>query len=287
MTRCPGVVMIRFPMRLALVAASAVLAVSIGRAQQGGGAPAARPLVPMAASSLLLNPDAHYGENVSLMAAVESVLSKTAFTVDQDKAKATGKEVLIIAPTLTGVVQPNTYVTVTGEVVKFDPSEVARKLKGYTLDIAPDVVAKFHGHPAVFATAVITPGLLDIAKRVLPPMTPAEQAYSKLMKGVGSAFPALRTGLDNSNAAAAKENVAILKKSFVEVQAFWKERGTADALGWAQEASKHTDSIEAAVNAAKWDDAKTATTNLQQLCTICHNAYRERQDDWSYRIKSK
>ena len=195
----------------------------------------------MAASSLLLNPDAHFGENVSLMAAVETVLSKTAFTVDQDKAKTTGKEVLIIAPTLTGVVQPNTYVTVTGEVVKFDPAEVARKLKGYTLDIAPDVVAKFQGQPAVFATAVITPGLLDIAKRVAPPMTPAEQAYSKIMKGVGSAFPALRTGLDGSNAAAAKENVAILKKSFADVQAFWKERNTADAGGWAQEASKHTE----------------------------------------------
>src|SRR5678816_907436 len=101
-------------MLVGAAAAMAVLAVSIGRAQQGGGAPAARPLVPMAASSLLLNPDAHFGENVSLMAAVETVLSKTAFTVDQDKAKATGKEVLIIAPTLTGVVQPNSYVTVTG-----------------------------------------------------------------------------------------------------------------------------------------------------------------------------
>lgn len=278
--------MAKFLTRLALVAASASLAVSIGRAQQGGGAPAARPLVPMAASSLLLNPDAHFGENVSLMAAVETVLSKTAFTVDQDKAKTTGKEVLIIAPTLTGVVQPNTYVTVTGEVVKFDPAEVARKLKGYTLDIAPDVVAKFQGQPAVFATAVITPGLIDIAKRVAPPMTPAEQAYSKIMKGVGSAFPALRTGLDGSNAATAKENVAILKKSFAEVQAFWKERSTADAVGWAQEASKHTDTIEAAVSAGKWDDAKTAAGTLQQLCTTCHTAYRERQDDGTFRIKS-
>jgi len=273
-------------MLVGVAAAMAVLAVSIGRAQQGGGAPAARPLVPMAASSLLLNPDAHFGENVSLMAAVETVLSKTVFTVDQDKAKATGKEVLIIAPTLNGVVQPNSYVTVTGEVVKFDPAEVARKLKGYTLDIAPDVVAKFQGQPAVLATAVITPGLIDIAKRVAPPMTPAEQAYSKIMKGVGSAFPALRTGLDGSNAAASKENVAILKKSFADVQAFWKERNTADAVGWAQEASKHTDTIEAAVNAGKWDDAKTAAGTLQQLCTTCHTAYRERQDDGTFRIKS-
>jgi len=278
--------MTRFQMRVALVAALAALVVSVGLAQQGGGAPAARPLVPMAASSLLLNPDAHYGENVSLMAAVETVLSKTAFTVDQDKTKATGKEVLVIAPTLTGVVQPNTYVTITGEVVKFDSAEVARKLRGYTLDLAPDVVAKFQGHPAVFATAVITPGLIDIAKRVAPPMTPAEQAYSKLMKGVGSAFPALRTGLDGSNAAAAKENVAILKKSFAEVQAFWKERNTADALGWAQDASKHADTIETAVNAGKWDDAKTAATELQQLCTSCHTAYRERQDDGTFRIKN-
>src|SRR5262245_28608720 len=69
------------------------------RAQQGAApAPASRPMIPVAASSIALNPDAYYGENVSLMGAVEGMLSKTAFTVDQDPKRSTGKEVLVLAP---------------------------------------------------------------------------------------------------------------------------------------------------------------------------------------------
>ena len=104
------------------------------RAQQAP-APAARPMVPVAASSVAAYPDTYLGENVSVMAAVEALLSKTAFTIDQDKTKSTGKDVLVLAPTLTGVVQPNTYVTVVGEVIRFDPAEVAKRLKGYTIDL--------------------------------------------------------------------------------------------------------------------------------------------------------
>ena len=55
-----------------------------GPPAQGG---AARPLVPMTASTIAREPAAHLGENVSMMAAVETVLSKTIFTVDQDKTK--------------------------------------------------------------------------------------------------------------------------------------------------------------------------------------------------------
>src|SRR5262245_59171102 len=87
--------------------AGAVLASTIAvRAQQGGGgaappaAPAPRPMVAAAASSIVLNPDGFVGENVSMTCAIESILSKTVFTVDQDKATSTGKEVLVIAPNL-------------------------------------------------------------------------------------------------------------------------------------------------------------------------------------------
>ena len=57
----------------------AVLVASIGiRAQQapGGGGAAARPPIPMAASSVALNPEAHFGENVAMTATVEQALTK-------------------------------------------------------------------------------------------------------------------------------------------------------------------------------------------------------------------
>ena len=266
-----------------------VLVASIGiRAQQapGGGGAAPRPPIPMAASSGALNPEAHFGENVAMTATVEQALTKTAFSVDQDKTKSTGKEVLVIAPYLNAAVTPNSYVTVVGEVIKFDPAEVAKRAKDYTLDLPPDVIAKFTGKPAVIATSVITAELADIGKRVPPPMTPAEEAFDKTMKSVSGANTAMRKGIDESSVELTKQQAAILKKGFMEAQLFFKNRNTADAVGWAQDAYKFVDAIDQAATAGKWDEVKTAAGSLAQMCTTCHGMHRERLDDGTFRVKS-
>jgi len=46
------------------------------------------------------------------------------------------------------------------------------------------------------------------------------------------------------------------------------------------------ESIQASITAGKWEDAKTAVPSVQQACGTCHNVYRERFDDGSYRIKT-
>ena len=188
-------------------------------------------------------------------------------------------------PTLNGPVDPNAYVTVLGELVRFDPAEIARKAKGYTLDLAPDVVAKYTGRPAVVATAVINTAMVDLAKRLPPPMTTEETAYSTMMKKVGPAFAALRTAATASNAETTAQNAAILKQAFTETEAFWKTKGKADAIGWAHDARTQAESIEKDVAAAKWDAVKATAGTLGQACQTCHTAYRERFDDGTYRIK--
>src|SRR5438477_7193369 len=57
-----------------------------------------KPLVPLAASTLAANPDPYIGEWVTVTAAVEQSLAPLAFSMDQDKTKSTGKEVLVLAP---------------------------------------------------------------------------------------------------------------------------------------------------------------------------------------------
>jgi cytochrome c556 len=265
------------------------LVASIGiRAQQppGGGGAAARPPIPMAASSIALNPDAHYGENVAMTATVEQQLSKTAFSVDQDAAKSTGKDVLIIAPYLSAAVTPNKYVHIVGEVFKFDPAELAKKAKDYTLDLPSDVVAKYTGKPAVIASSVITAELADIGKRQPPPMTAAEEAFDKTMKSVSGANTALRKGIEESSVELTKQQAAILKKGFMEAQLFFKNRNTTDAVGWAQDAYKFVDTIEQAATAGKWDEVKTAAGSLAQMCSTCHGVHRERFDDGTFRVRS-
>src|SRR5262245_45137265 len=195
-----------------------------GRGQAGrGGAPAApatpaKPLVPLAASTLATNPQAYYGEMVTVTAAVEQTLSRTSFSVDQDKTKSTGQEVLVLAPTMNGTVDQNTYVTVIGEVMPFDPAEVAKKAKGYALDISPEMAAKYKGKPVVIATAVINSAGIDVAKKPIPPPTADDLALAKVMKQVGPANGALRGDIDKMDVAATKEKATLLKQMFTQTE---------------------------------------------------------------------
>lgn len=275
------------------LAAAAFLALTIviaslagPRAQQGGASTPPKALVPVAASTLAKNPDAYYGERVTLTGTVEHSLSRLAFSVDQDKTKNTGNEVLVLAPRLNAPVDLNTYVTVLGDVLRFDPEEIADKTKGYRLDFAPDVAAKYRGRPVILATAVINTAGVDLAMRLPPPMTAEEEAYSKLMKQVGPANAALRKAIEGMDAKLAQENTAVLKQAFTKVEAFWKAKRKADATEWAQEAQKHVESFERAAAGGKWDEAKASAGSLGQLCQSCHTAHRERFDEGSFRIKT-
>lgn len=268
----------------ALAGAASVALVAVHAAQQPA-APAPKPLVPLAASTLAADPAPYIGQHVTLMGAVEQRLSANAFTVDQDRARSTGHEVVVLTRALYGALEPHAYVTVIGEVVRLDPSDIAPRSPDYLLDVPADVMAKYRGRAAVLATSVITAAMVDIARRLPPPMTPDEEAYDKVMKRVGPAFAALRQAVAASDADAAKQQTAVLASAFGETEMFWKKRTKGDASTWAQEARKQADALAVAAAAGQWDQVKNAASLLQQACSNCHAAYRERLDDGSYRIR--
>jgi hypothetical protein len=235
---------------------------SVIHARQGGPPTAAKPLVPAAANSIVANPDAYYGQNVTVTAAVERIVSPTSFTVDQDPRK-TAEELLVLADVLNAPLEPNKYVTVIGEVVRHE------------------------GRPAIRATSVLTGAMVDIAKRLPPPMTPEEEALDKAMKRIGPAFNAVRQAIAASGSDTAKDDAAALKTGFAEAEAFWKKRDKPDALKWAADARAQADVLAQAIGAGKWDDAKTAAGALQQVCSSCHGAYRQRLDDGTYRLRTE
>lgn len=255
-------------------------------AQQGRGAPVPKQLVPVTASSVAATPDAYIGQYVTLIAPVDRRFSSTAFSVDQDRTRSTGRDVLILAPALSAPVDVDAYVTVIGEVVRFDFEELASRAPDYLIGLPSDVVESYRGRPAVLATSVINAGLIDLAKRLPPRMTVEEEAYSKVMKQVGPAFASLRQAVAASDAEGATTHTGVLKQAFADTEAFWKTRGAADALAWAKDARKQVDIIQRGAAGAQWEDVKTAAAALGQICQSCHAAYRERFDDGSYRIKS-
>src|SRR3954465_5814142 len=253
-------------------------------------APAPKPLVPVATNTVAANPDAFYGQAVTITASVEQILSRSAFAVDQrrvgEAAKKSGPtDVLVLVPNIQSPVDLKSYVTVMGELVKFDPAEISKKAKDYKLDLPADAVAKYAGRPALIATSVINDKFVDVAKRLPPPLNAEEEAFQKVMKGgVAPAFAALRAGIEGSNVENATKNAAALKQAFTRTETFFKPK-KADATQWAADARKHVETIQAAVAAGKWDEAKTHAGTLQQACAQCHGQYRERFDDGSFRYK--
>ena len=272
-----------------LIAAAALTMViaplAAQRGQQGPPAPPPKPFVPVAASTVIAHPDAYYGERVTMTAAVGQVFSPSAFTVHQDATTGAGKDVLVLSPVLQGPLDPNGYITILGEVSHLDPDEIAKKDKNVKIDLAPDVMAKYKGQPVLVASSVINKAMIDLTKRMPPPMTADEEALSQIMKRVGPAFAALRNGVQESKADAAVAQAVELKQAFAETEAFWKSHGKADATNWAGDARKQAEAIEKGASGGKWDAAKASAGTLGQQCQACHTAYRERFDDGSFRIK--
>lgn len=273
----------------ALTAFVSAFAANIAGQGPPQGPPAAgtppKPLVPVAASSVANNPDQYLNEFVTMTATVEANLTKTAFSVDQDKAKSTGKEVLVLAPSLQKPADANAYVTVIGQLVKFDEKEVASKLKDYQIDLSAADIAKYKGKPVVLATAVINSSGIDIAKKPIPPMSADDLALQKIMTKLPAAQAAVRKTLDSKDAAGAKEQATLLKDSFTQIEAFFKTKNNQEAMKWAGEGKGHAEAILVNLGMNNVEAAKTSITPLGGTCASCHGKYRERMEDGTFRIK--
>jgi len=251
-------------------------------AQGRGGPP--QPVVPTAVSVLVATPDKFVGTSVSLTAAVEQRYGATAFSIDQNKTTS-GPDVLVLAPVLTAPVEANAYVTVIGEVIRFDVATAAAKMKDAMPPLSAEVVEKYRGKPAIIATSVINNAMTDLAKRLPPPMTPDEEALSKLMKQIGPGFNALRQAVTASNVDDVRTQAATLNKAFTEAAAFWKKQPHADAVQWTEDAKRESDAIATAAAKNDMEAVKAAVPKLQSACGSCHGSYRERLDDGTYRYK--
>jgi cytochrome c556 len=240
--------------------------------------------VPTAVTVLTATPDKFVGTSVSLTAAVEERYGANAISIDQSRTK-NGPDLLVLAPVLTAPVEPNAYVTVIGEVIRFDLATAAAKMKDAMPPLSADVVDKYRGKPAIIATSVINNAMTDLAKRLPPPMTPEEEALSKLMKQIGPGFNALRQAVTAANAEEVRAQATTLNKAFTEAAAFWKKQPHPDAIQWTEDAKRESDAIATAAAKNDMEAVKAAVPKLQSACGSCHGSYRERLDDGTYRYK--
>ena len=269
---------------LAIGACTLVLAVAT-RAQQAQAPAVGANLVPVAASSLIQHPELYLNQSVSIYGTVEQLLSATAFSLDQDAKKASLTDLLVIAPTLQNQPKAGNYMTVVGVVIKFDPAEIQKRSKGYAIDLAANVQERYKDKVMVLASAVVDPGMVDLAKVPLKPATADEEALSKIMKTVTPAVAELRKGADSSDKALVTAQAQALAKVFTETRTVFERQKMDDAIGWATEATTLLAAAEKAAAAGQFAEVTASATKLQGLCQQCHTARRERVEDGTYRIK--
>lgn len=248
--------------------------------------PQTQPILPIAVSVLVAKPDTYLGGMVSLTAAVDQRFGATAFSIVQ--GRAAGKpaaDVLVLASVLTAPVDSGAYVTVIGEVVRFEPADVAAKMKEGAPELPAEAIARYRGRPAIVATSIINAAMTDLAKRLPLPMTPEEEALSRQMKVIGPGFSALRQAVTAANTGDAAAQASALNKAFGEAAAFWKTKPHPDAIQWTEEARRESAAIATAAGRGDWDAIKALVPKLQSACSNCHGQYRERLDDGTYRFK--
>lgn len=246
---------------------------------------------PIATNTIVQNPEPYYGKPVTVSASVEDVLSKTTFLLDQEKAVggkhvvAIGEPVLVIAPYLAVALDRHGYLLVRGQLMKFDQAAIGRAAAGYTLDLAPEVIAKYQGQPVLLATSILNSTYKEVAKKPIPPQSAADISMTAAMKTINPAFTALKTAAQAEKADVVAENAARLLAALSQAETIWAGLGEGRGAQWAHEGRDHAASIERAAAAGTWDAVNTSAGALNQLCQNCHTAYRERQEDGTYRIK--
>jgi len=274
---------------LALIGVAA-LTIETPSAQRRRGGDTAAFGAPVATNTILASPDQYYGKLVTVSAGLEQVVSKTAFVVDQrqivggSEVKPAGMPILVIAPYLTGKLEPMNYLLVRGQLVRFDPETISRVAAGYTLDFTPDLAARYAGRPVLVATSVLDSTYTELARKPVPPPSSDDRTLTAAMKSIAPAFAALRTAAQESKADVVTENALRLKPAFTQTEVVWDALGQSPAAQLARDARGHAEAIERAAAAGNWDAVKASATALNQVCGSCHAAYRERQDDGTFRM---
>lgn len=279
---------------ISLVAGTAILVglTSGVDAQRRRGADNSTFGVPVATNTIVDAPDQFFGKLVTITAGVERMVSKTTFLMDQQKmagptdVKGAGKPILVIAPYLTSSLDQKKYFLVRGQVVKLDPAALAAVAPDYVLDLPGDVGAKYLGQPVLVASSVLDSAYVELARKPIPPPTEADVALTSAMKTISSAFNALRAAAQESNADVVKTNLVAIGPAFAQTEGVLGDLRHA-ALAPAREARAQVAAIDTALTAGDWEAVKSSAAALNQTCQSCHTAFRERQEDGTFRIKAR
>ena len=123
-------------------------------------------------------------------------------------------------------------------------------------------------------------GGLAVARQTVP----TEEEYGPLMTEIRFTVGDADLHVDARYWPELGEDLDKLIPMFRQVEAFWTQRGTDDAVGFARQSLAVLDDLSDATREQNRDAARAAVNALRGTCQPCHEVYREQTDD-GYRIK--
>lgn len=112
-----------------------------------------------------------------------------------------------------------------------------------------------------------------------------EKAFQKHMKAVGKTTKAFKANFESKNAAAVEKDGAATAEAYQAMAGFFKARKNEDAVKWSDDSAAGAAGAAAAAKAGDWDKVKSQWGAVGKNCKACHDKYREKLDDGSYKIK--
>jgi hypothetical protein len=112
----------------------------------------------------------------------------------------------------------------------------------------------------------------------------ATDAYKPLMQPGAAANQTLQRVIQTDLAAAAQA-AADMQAAFAKIEAYWTEKNTADAMGFAKNVQAVAKEVEDAARAGNKDAAVAAAQKVGANCAGCHMAHRTRLPDGTFQLK--
>jgi hypothetical protein len=128
--------------------------------------------------------------------------------------------------------------------------------------------------------AILTAGGKAVARQTVP----TDEEYGPLMTEIRFTVGDADLHVDARYWPELGEDLDKLIPMFRQVEAFWSQRGTDDAVGFAQQSLVVLDDLGDATVEQNRGAARAAVDALRGTCQPCHEAYREQTED-GYRIK--
>ena len=218
------------------------------------------------------------------------MVSKTTFLMDQQKmagpkdVKGVGKPILVIAPYLTSSLDQKKYFLVRGQVVKLEPSALAKLAPDYVLDLPQEVGAKYMGLPR--ARGLVS-AQFDVCRAGEETDSTTDTGRCRADCGDEDDLSRVQCPARRRAGVQSRHRHNESRGDWTRVRAGGIRAGNLRhaAVTQVRDARTQVASIETALAAGNWDAVKSSAAALNQTCQSCHAAHRERQDDGTFRIK--